>query len=136
VEFLAAIVILAIVPAIGEELLFRGILQNKIEMLSKNKHIAIWITAFIFSFIHFQFYGFVPRLLLGALFGYLYIWSGNLTIPILAHFINNGFTLLLLYAGVNFEMSVPMEITILSFILVISFLYIFKKTSTEKNYEL
>ena len=130
VEFLAAIVTLAIVPAIGEELLFRGLLQNKIELLAKNKHIAIWIAAFIFSFIHFQFYGFVPRLLLGALFGYLYMWSGNLTIPILAHFVNNGFTLLLLYSGINLEGTMPIEITVLCLVLVISFLFIFKKIIT------
>jgi membrane protease YdiL (CAAX protease family) len=135
VEFLAAIVVMAIVPAIGEELLFRGILQNKIELLAKNYHIAIWASAFIFSAIHFQFYGFIPRLLLGALFGYLYVWSGNLTIPIIAHFVNNAFTLTLIYVGVNIESTPSIEITVISLLLVISFVYLFKKIATENTHK-
>jgi len=133
IEFLAALVILSVVPAIGEELLFRGVLQNKIQQLTKNYHVAIWIAAFVFSAIHFQFYGFVPRLLLGALFGYLYVWSGNLAIPMLAHFVNNGFTLLLLYAGVNLDTTVPIEFAALSFVLVSTFVYFFKKIATENT---
>ena len=53
-------------------------------------HIAIWITAIIFSAVHFQFYGFIPRVLLGAFFGYLALWSGSLWLPIFAHALNNS----------------------------------------------
>jgi len=96
-QFLVGLLVVAVIPAVGEELLFRGILQPTLFRSFKNPHIAIWVTAIIFSAIHVQFYGFVPRMLLGALFGYLYLWSGSLYIPILAHFANNGLTLTLIY---------------------------------------
>lgn len=83
------ILMIGIIPAIGEELIFRGVLQKLFISWTKNIHIGIIIAAFIFSFIHFQFYGFLPRLLLGVLFGYLFAWSGSIWIPILTHFINN-----------------------------------------------
>ena len=95
--FILAIFVIAVIPAIGEELLFRGLLQNILKRIFKNYHVAIWIAAFLFSAIHFQFYGFIPRILLGALFGYLYVWTGNLLIPIVAHFLNNGISLFALY---------------------------------------
>lgn len=82
--------VVALIPAIGEELLFRGLLQKILVQWSKNIHLGIWISAVIFSFIHFQFFGFFPRVLLGAFFGYLFVYSGNLMIPILAHFFNNA----------------------------------------------
>lgn len=84
-------------PAVGEELVFRGLIQNQAHYLFKNIHLAIWLTALFFSFFHLQFYGLIPRLLLGALFGYLYYWSGTLWIPILAHFVNNGLALIMAY---------------------------------------
>ncbi|MEP2773913.1 MAG: CPBP family intramembrane glutamic endopeptidase [Fulvivirga sp.] len=96
-QFFLAFIVIAILPAVGEELLFRGFLQNGFHGITKNIHIAIWISAILFSTIHMQFYGFVPRMLLGALFGYLYYWSGNLFIPIFAHLVNNGLTLILFY---------------------------------------
>lgn len=96
-RLLAGFLVIAVLPGIGEELVFRGLLQNKLQALTRNPHVAIWVAAIIFSAIHFQFYGFLPRMLLGALFGYLYVWSGNLWVPILAHFVNNAFTLLMVY---------------------------------------
>lgn len=89
-SFLVNILMLAIIPAIGEELTFRGCLQKIFKRWTGNYHAAIWITAIIFSSIHFQFYGFIPRMLLGALFGYLFVWSGSLWIPIVGHFLNNA----------------------------------------------
>lgn len=83
------IFLIGIIPAIGEELLFRGVIQRVITDWSKNKHVAIWVTAILFSALHMQFYGFIPRAILGALFGYLLVWSGNLWLPVIAHFINN-----------------------------------------------
>ena len=56
----------------------------------RNKHLAVWIVAFVFSTLHFQFYGFVPRMLLGAIFGYAYLWSGSLWVPVIAHAYNNS----------------------------------------------
>src|SRR5690554_5832087 len=96
-DFILALIVIGLIPAVGEELLFRGLVQNQIGAITKNIHVAIWLAAFLFSTFHFQFYGFVPRMFLGVLFGYLYYWSGNLFIAMLAHFINNGLTLILLY---------------------------------------
>lgn len=87
---LISIFVVAIQPAICEELLFRGFLQNFFLEWSKNKiHLAIWLSAAIFSYIHFDFFGFVPRLLLGALLGYTYYYSGNILVPMFIHFVNN-----------------------------------------------
>jgi len=83
------ILIFAVFAAIGEEFIFRGVLQRIFGQVIRNKHIIIWSVAFIFSCIHFQFYGFLPRLLLGAYFGYLLDFTKNIWIPILAHFTNN-----------------------------------------------
>ena len=88
---------IGVLPAIGEEVLFRGVLQRKLTEHWVNPHLAIWVAAALFSAIHVQFYGFLPRLLLGALFGYLYYWSGSLLIAIFAHFVNNGVMVLMLY---------------------------------------
>lgn len=96
-EFLVGILVIGIMAGIGEEYLFRGILQPKLHGYTGNAHAGIWITAFIFSAIHFQFYGFLPRLMLGALFGYLYLYSGSLVYPIVAHILNNTFTVVAVY---------------------------------------
>jgi membrane protease YdiL (CAAX protease family) len=91
------LLMLAIIPAVGEELIFRACLQKIFGRWTGNYHLAIWITAILFSAIHFQFYGFLPRMLLGALFGYLLVWSGSLWLPILAHFLNNGIAVVTAY---------------------------------------
>ncbi len=91
------LIIVALLPAVGEEFLFRGVLLKLLKEWTKNKHAAILITAFLFSAVHFQFYGFLPRFLLGALFGYLFIWSGNIWIPVTVHFVNNGLAVILYY---------------------------------------
>ncbi|NQZ75225.1 MAG: CPBP family intramembrane metalloprotease [Ekhidna sp.] len=96
-HFLLAIVVVAIIPAIGEELLFRGLIQNMFVKAFKNHHVAIWVTGFIFAAIHMQFFGVMPRMLLGVLFGYLYYWSGNLSVAMVGHLINNGLALIAMY---------------------------------------
>ncbi|MFK7952517.1 MAG: lysostaphin resistance A-like protein [Ekhidna sp.] len=100
-HFTIAFVVIAIIPAIGEELLFRGLIQNLFGKAFNNHHIAIWITGFIFAAIHMQFYGLFPRMLLGVVFGYLYHWSGKLSIAMIAHLINNGLALILIYLSQN-----------------------------------
>lgn len=84
------IIVLAALPALGEEMLFRGVLQQILSRVFRSGYAGIWITAIIFSTIHLQFYGFLPRLILGLIFGYTFFWSGNLWIAVLAHFINNA----------------------------------------------
>ncbi|MCX6236957.1 MAG: CPBP family intramembrane metalloprotease [Bacteroidia bacterium] len=83
------IAMIGILPAIGEELLFRGIVQQLFKKKFGNAHAAIWISAAIFSALHLQFFGFLPRLVLGAMFGYMLEWSGTLWLPMIAHFVNN-----------------------------------------------
>jgi hypothetical protein len=83
------ILLVAVLAAVGEEIVFRGLLQNMLQKLTKNVHVAVWTAAAIFSFVHFQFFGFFPRLLLGAILGYLFAWSGSLWPSIAGHFINN-----------------------------------------------
>ena len=82
--------------ALGEELLFRSIIQTSLIKICKNAHVGILIASAIFSFIHLEFYGFVPRLILGMLLGYMFYFSGSIWIPMLMHFLNNG-TVVLIY---------------------------------------
>ncbi len=134
-QFLFGLIIIAIIPAIGEELLFRGLIQNLFGSALNNKHAAIWLAAVIFGVMHMQFYGVVPRILLGALFGYLYFWSGHLSIAMFAHFINNGFTLSLLYLGqtgwidydpASNENTPPLLVVMLFFVVVSGLLLLFR----------
>ena len=131
IDLLVAMLVIAVLPAIGEELVFRGLIQNELYRGTKNIHVAIWVAAILFSAIHFQFFGFVPRLLLGALFGYLYYWSRNLWIPILAHFVNNGLSVLVMYfyqrGSFEYDLenpeSVPLNAVIISGVVTIGLLY-------------
>lgn len=108
-DLIVNLLIIAIIPAIGEELIFRGVLQKQIQKWSSNGHLAVWIAAFVFSAIHLQFYGFLPRLLLGALFGYYYLWSNNLWVPIIAHFINNATAVVISYSTGTTNTDVELE---------------------------
>lgn len=102
------LLVMAVIPALGEELFCRGALQN-IFSEKFNKYTAVWIVAVIFSLIHFQMYGFLPRMVLGAVLGYLLVWSGSLWLPILVHFINNATIVLASYFGRESEMLDAME---------------------------
>jgi membrane protease YdiL (CAAX protease family) len=87
--------LMAVLPALAEEMSFRGVLQQLLSGM--RTHVAIWLTAVIFSAIHMQFYGFIPRMLMGALFGYVFVWTGSLWVPIVMHFVNNGMAVLVYY---------------------------------------
>lgn len=91
------IILVAILPAVGEEFLFRGVLQTHFKELFKSPHLAVFIAAFLFSAIHFQFYGFIPRLILGMIFGYLVYFSGSIWLAVFAHFVNNLMAILVKY---------------------------------------
>lgn len=101
------IFVMAVLPAVGEELMFRGTVLPFLQKWTKSPHWAIWITAFIFSAIHFQISGFIPRMLLGAYLGYLCYWSGSLWLPILAHFMHNSMSIIsdfvLLRRGIDMD---------------------------------
>jgi membrane protease YdiL (CAAX protease family) len=81
--------VLAVLPAVGEEMIFRGVIQTILCRYFRNGNVAVWLTAFLFSAVHFQFYGFIPRFILGLIFGYLFYWSRTLWLPVIAHFVNN-----------------------------------------------
>ena len=108
------LVVLAAVPAIGEELSFRGVLLGLIDgdttlgariSPTRRTHIAVWVVGIIFSLIHFQFYGFIPRMLLGVVLGYLLVWTGSLWVPMVAHFTNNALVVLLYFAEEHFAIN-------------------------------
>ena len=94
---LTNLLMVAVLPAIGEELLFRGVVQQLLKKKFGNAHTAIWISAAIFSALHLQFFGFLPRLVLGAMFGYMLEWSGTLWLPMIAHFVNNATAVIAYY---------------------------------------
>ncbi|MDF1673437.1 MAG: CPBP family intramembrane metalloprotease [Vicingaceae bacterium] len=137
------LILVAVVPAVGEELLFRGVLQKIFIQWTKNPHWGIWITAFLFSALHMQFFGFIPRMLLGAVFGYVFLWSKSLWLPILGHFINNGSVVLLSYfapdlmedtdisffSGSEYEMLYYVG----SLILTATLIFLIRKVNSEKK---
>ncbi len=138
--FLINIILVALTPAIGEELLFRGLFQKLIEEGTGKGHLAVWIASFAFSFFHLQFEGFLPRLLLGVVLGYSFLWTRNLWIPMILHFINNALPIVSLYfysediAAIDPSQttSVPWYIGLASLIGGIAVGYFFT-TTTRKN---
>ena len=88
--FALNIFMFGILAAVGEELLFRGLIQRLFSEWLKNNHWAVIITALLFSALHMQFFGFLPRFVLGVFLGYLFVWTRSLWIPIFAHFVNNA----------------------------------------------
>lgn len=134
---------IALLPAIGEELLFRGVIQRIFTNMTKNHHWGIWISAILFSSLHLQFYGFVPRMLLGVAFGYLLLWSGSMWLPIVAHFLNNALAVLALYFIDKRMLSPKLEeygatsesyyLAGISLLLVALFMYMVKKENRENE---
>ena len=102
------LLVIALIPAIGEELTFRGVLQQGL-MRKMNPHVAIVISAAIFSFIHFQFFGFLPRMFLGLLLGYMFYITDSLWTSILMHFVNNGTAVVVYYLNNKGAISIDPE---------------------------
>jgi hypothetical protein len=136
------IVLIALIPAVGEELFFRGLLQGLIKRYTRNSHLAVFMAAFIFSAIHFQFYGFVPRFLLGIFFGYLVVYSKSIWIAVWAHFLNNAMAVVAYYIVQQRNIAVDVEeigtrsqdilYLVFSVVLTIGLLYfLFRKRERE-----
>lgn len=98
--------LIALIPAVGEEFFFRGIVL-KLFREKRGIHLSVWATAFIFSLVHFQFYGFIPRMVMGALLGYLFVWTKNIWVPVFAHFVNNAMVVISFYF-IHDELSISM----------------------------
>ena len=133
--------LIALIPAIGEEFIFRGSLQKILQDWVKNPHVAIIITATIFSAVHLQFYGFIPRVFLGIILGYVFYWTNNLWYSIMLHFLNNAFSVTTYFfknRGVfdiePFEnkISESAVIIFISTIILIFFLYLLQKQNKKE----
>jgi uncharacterized protein len=98
-ESVLNVFLIGVVPAIGEEMMFRGILQQQLGRIFRNEHVMVWVTAAIFSAIHLQFEGFLARMILGALLGYLFVWTRNLWVPMIVHLLNNSLQIIYVYAA-------------------------------------
>ena len=142
-QFLLAFLVIAVIAGIGEELVFRGLLMRKLFLGTNNIHLAIWLSGFIFAVIHFQFYGILPRMMLGVLFGYLYYWTGNIWVPIIAHIFNNGLAIVIMYLYnlgiVKTDLEsidhVPMPIVLFSLIATIGLMFLFRNYIQSKTIE-
>ncbi len=108
-ELVFNIFVIAVIPAIGEEMIFRGVIQKRFEKWFGNAHLAIWGAAAVFSAFHMQLEGFIPRMVLGAVLGYLFYWSKTLWVPILIHFVNNAIQILVMYFYASEVMTIDLE---------------------------
>lgn len=135
---LLSLVVIAIIPAVGEEFLFRGLLQPQFVKITGNQNTGILVTAFIFSAIHMQFYGLLPRMFIGVILGYVYVWKGSLVYPALIHLLNNGITIMLIYlhqidvvqTDIE-EYSIPFYITIIISAGLIASMIYYKRLSSQ-----
>lgn len=125
---------IAIIPAVGEELVFRGLIQRHLTEMFRNGHLAIIAASVIFSLAHFQFYSFLPRFFLGLILGYTFYYGRSLWYPMIAHLVNNGLGVVFYYfylkeeAGESLEEIGTMErmpvTALISFVVVALLLYI------------
>lgn len=119
-DLLLNLLIIALVPAIGEELLFRGVLQKELTDYMSNKHLAIIISSLIFSIFHFQLASLLPKFIIGLILGYSFYWTKNIVFPIIIHLFNNGLQVIILYITpeelIDTETNVP-PIPLLSLII-------------------
>jgi len=135
------VLLIGLLTAIAEEFLFRGGMQTIMQKWTKNTHVAIWVTAAIFSAFHMEFYGFLPRLLLGGLFGYFVAWSGSIWPAVWGHFLNNGSAVVITYLYQKRYIKLNPDDTnvfswwqyIFSLIIIIILLLVYKKIALGKK---
>lgn len=138
------LLLMAVLPAVAEELTFRGVLQQLFEVKGERvPHMAIWCSAILFSAIHMQFYGFVPRMLMGALFGYMLAWTGSLWVPILMHMTNNAVAVILYFVALRADWDMEkvdaigtndtLWLGVVSMVITIVGIYIFRRSTTMSS---
>ncbi len=96
-QLILCVLVVGVMAGLSEEMLFRGAMLRTMQDSRLGKHAVVWITAILFSAFHLQFYGFVPRMLLGVWLGYLFVWTGSMWVPIIAHTLNNSTVVLMSY---------------------------------------
>jgi membrane protease YdiL (CAAX protease family) len=140
--FLINVLMIAILPALAEEILFRGALAGLLKDWTKNVHVAVLISSLVFAAIHLQFYGFLPRFLLGMVLGYLFFWSGSIWLPVVAHFTNNFLSVFIEFIfrkgyihtnAENFGTNNAAWITLLSVTAISATIYFIHSKSVAKN---
>jgi membrane protease YdiL (CAAX protease family) len=145
--------LMAVLPAVSEEVTFRGVLQKLLKgsngsnssngVKGEVPHLAIWATAIIFSAVHMQFYGFVPRMLMGALFGYMLAWTGSLWVPMMMHLVNNGMAVLLYFLANKYVWDTEsvdgigtgntLWLGVVSAVLTVVGIYMFRRSTTMRS---
>jgi membrane protease YdiL (CAAX protease family) len=132
---------IGLLTAIVEEFMFRGCLQTIFEKWTKNKHAAIWITAILFSAFHMEFFGFLPRMMLGVLFGYFVVWSGSIWTSVWGHFINNGTAVIVTYLYQHKKTNISPDDQhvfnyagyIISFIIILFLFWVYRDIALKKK---
>ena len=138
------IFMIGIMAAISEELLFRGVLLKLFAEWTKNIHLAVIFSAILFSAFHLQFYGFLPRFMLGVLLGYLFVWTKSIWVPIFIHFLNNAIAIIVSFLfnkgaisfGIESVKSYDNSVfwgSILLIIIFITLIFLNEKKKTSKN---
>ncbi|MFN0037099.1 MAG: lysostaphin resistance A-like protein [Saprospiraceae bacterium] len=138
-ELLANLFLIALLPAVGEELVFRGVVQQQLMRRIANPWVAILVSAVVFSAAHFQFEGFLPRVLLGFLLGWLYWRTRNFWVPVACHFFNNGIQVVGQYlygkevSAIDLEkdVQVPWEFAVISAFMVWAVMLLIGQTQTR-----
>lgn len=138
-DLILSLIIVGLLPAVSEEFFFRGCMQPIFMRWTKNIHVSVWITAFMFSFLHFEFLGFVPRMLLGAALGYFFAYGNSIWPAVMGHFLNNAIAVIGMYlyqhhvVTTNPDGNVPMFnqlwIYLLSFAVSVVFMLVYRKVS-------
>jgi membrane protease YdiL (CAAX protease family) len=140
-DVIIAVLMVGLLTAIVEEFMFRGVIQTIFVRWTKNTHAAVWITAILFSAFHMEFFGFLPRLLLGVFFGYFVAWSGSIWTGVWAHFLNNSTVVIITYlfqkkiisGDPNDQHMFNNAGYAISFVIVGALLFVYKRITTVKD---